>query len=73
MTDPERCVLCDEPAVVTVNDARACLDHIDTVMAWALRGLAVLSGREVGPEMAAMFDRIAANLGADARHHLEGP
>lgn len=38
------CSLCDKTAVVVVNNAAACGDHVDEVMRSAFRGIAILKG-----------------------------
>jgi hypothetical protein len=40
------CSLCDKQAIVVVNNAAACGDHVDEVMRGTLRGLAVLRGQD---------------------------
>lgn len=39
-------MLCDKQAIVVVNGAAACGDHVDDVMREAFRGLAVLRGQD---------------------------
>lgn len=38
------CSLCDQIAVVVVNGAAACSDHVEEVMRGAFRGVAVFRG-----------------------------